>query len=396
MTTSRIRERKGLRIGVNTFFLQHPNTGSGQYCARLLDALHQIDGCNSYHLIAPSQDALPRNWRPPAYVVRSAPPALNRQLAKVWFEQVAVPQVCEREKIDLVHYPYFAAPLVCGARVVLTLHDLIPIMLEPYRGSFAARAYSFLVATAAKRAAGIIADSDSTRRDIVRVLKVPDRRIRVVHLAAGENYAATIDRRLVETVRLKYGLDTDYVFYLGGLDVRKNVRRLIKAFARVKRQIGGDAKLAIAGKPMSKSKLFPDLTGVIEGEKLGNSVVFLGRVPEEDCPPLYNGARLFVYPSLYEGFGLPPLEAMACGTPVICSNTSSLPEVVGDAAITVDPTSVDALAEAIQRVLGNEGLQAELREKGLARARRFSWRKTAEQTLTAFEEFAAETRPPEK
>lgn len=394
MTTSHVRERKGLRIGVNTFFLQHPNTGSGQYCARLLDALHQIDGDNSYHLIAPSQHALPSNWRPPACVVRSAPPGLNRQLAKVWFEQVAIPQVCARERIDLVHYPYFAAPLVCRARVVLTLHDLIPITLEPYRGSFAVRAYSFLVATAAKRAAGIIADSDFTRRDIVRVLKIPDHRIRVVHLAASENYTATIDRRFVEAVRLKYGLDADYVFYLGGLDVRKNVGRLIHAFATVKRQMGGDVKLAIAGKPMSNSLLFPRLTDVIEEEKLGDGVVFLGQVPEEDCPLLYNGARLFVYPSLYEGFGLPPLEAMACGTPVICSNTSSLPEVVGDAAITVDPTSVDALAEAIQRVLGNEGLQAELREKGLARARQFSWRKTAEQTLAAFEEFASAVRPP--
>ena len=385
-----------MRVGINTFFLQYPNTGSGQYCARLLDAINTINSGNNYYLIAPSEKALPVGIRMIGRVARPAPLPLSRKMAKVWFEQVGVPQVCARDQIDLVHYPYFAGPITCSAKVVLTLHDLIPIILEPYRGSLAVRAYTLLVSIAARRAAGIIVDSESTKRDAVRVLRIPERKMRVVHLAVSDEYRPVVDAKVVEATRLKYGLGKDFVFYLGGLDVRKNVGRLIRAFAGFKREAGGDLKLAIAGKPVSRSRLFPDLKETVEKENVGDSVVFLGEVPREDCPALYSAAKLFVYPSLYEGFGLPPLEAMACGTPVICSNTSSLPEVVGEAAITVDPTDVGALANAMKRLLESDDLQNELRRKGLLRAKRFSWRKTAEYTLAAFEEFASNGAGPER
>ncbi|MCL5962572.1 MAG: glycosyltransferase family 4 protein [Chloroflexi bacterium] len=376
-----------MRIGFNTFFLQHSTTGSGQYCARLLEALGEIDRENEYHAIGPGGGALMPGLRVAAHTAPLPPIPLGRQMGKVWFEQISVPLACQREKIDVVHYPYFAAPLVCSARVVVTVHDLIPLMLDEYKGSAAVRAYSFLVATGAKSAAGIVADSECTRRDIVRLLKIPEQRVRVVYLAPKEDFRRIADASLAEATRRKYDLDTDFVFYLGGLDVRKNVGRLIQAFARFKRESDNRVKLAIAGKPISQSSLFPNLKDVVKKEGIADSVIFLGKVPEEDCPALYNAARLFVYPSLYEGFGLPPLEAMACGTPVVCSNASSLPEVVGDAAITVDPTNVDALAQAMRHVLGSVELQEQLRQKGLQRAQRFTWKKTAEQTLAAFEEF---------
>ncbi|MBI4318693.1 MAG: glycosyltransferase family 4 protein [Chloroflexi bacterium] len=375
-----------MRIGFNTLFLDHPTTGTGQYTMNLLAALAEIDPTNDYVLAGPSSPASlcgggrRWSWQPVDGPFRR----LSRQLDKVWFEQVSLPRVFGVHSVDLIHYPYFASPLLPTRKVVLTLHDLIPMLLEPYRGSAAVRLYTSLVAAASRRADAVIADSDCTKADVVRLLGIAPEKVFVIHLAADERFRPIDDQAAMTRLRQRYGLGNDFVLYLGGLDYRKNVDTLIRAFSRVANDSPG-LQLAIAGQPASASRLFPDLRPVVKQSGVEDAVVFLGSVSEDDRLYLYNAARVFVFPSLYEGFGLPPLEAMACGTVVACSNASSLPEVVGDAALTFDPRDVRALVEVLRAALRDDALRSELRARGLERARKFSWRKTAIETLKVYE-----------
>ncbi len=390
-----------MRIGLNGLFLKQPMTGSGQYTKNLLAALAEIDQSNDYLLITPPQGGDRARMRAAANSATSfvAPMALgfryrevktpfdafSRQLSKVWFEQIGVPNAGRREQVDVIHYPYFAAPLFSHPKVVVTIHDVIPLLQGPYRGSASVQLYTKLVSTAAKRAAAIITDSESSKSDIVRILGIPSEKIAVVYLAVDAGFRMEDNGDALRQVRRRYGLGEDFVLYIGGLDYRKNVISLVEAFAEVRRRLGAGIKLAIAGHLAKESALFPDVRGAVHKLGIEDAVVFLGPVADNDRPLLYSAAKVFVFPSLYEGFGLPPLEAMACGAPVICSNSSSLPEVVGDAAIVFEPTRRDELVLAMLDVLTKEDLRAKLRGKGLRRAGEFSWAKTAQETLMVYE-----------
>ena len=355
-----------MRIGINAFFLKRPETGSGQYTRHLLEALARVEPANEYILFGPA--------------IRDSRFAI-RNLHKLWFEQVSFPRACRG--LDLAHVPYFASPLFPTTPTVVTIHDLIPLILPAYRGSLLVRAYTRLVAAAARRANAVIADSQASKRDIVRLLGIPSHRVQVVYLAADEKFGPVRDETLVEAVRRRYGLPDRYILYLGGFDCRKNVATLLRAFARLRKP--ADLKLVIAGRlPERDTPFFPHPRRLAERLGLEERVAFIGWVAEEDKPALYSGAVAFVFPSLYEGFGLPVLEAMACGTPVVASNRASLPEVVGQGGLLVDPTDVDGLAAAIEAVLVDEGLQAELGERALAQAARFSWERTARETLAVY------------
>ena len=307
---------------------------------------------------------------------------------------MAIPAAARREDADVLHYPYFAAPLRSAVPVVATVHDLIPLLLPPYRGSLYAKSYTRLVSRAVRGAAVIITDSEHSKRDIEELLDVPAARIRVIPLAVEPRFRPVEPGPEMEMVRAKYGLAGDFVLYLGGFDWRKNVFGLIEAFAEVKRRAGSgnggrhgcEITLVVAGEIPRPSPLFPDPRRAVQRLNLNDAVKFIGAVPEDETHLLYNLAKVFVFPSLYEGFGLPPLEAMACGTPVVSSNRSSLPEVVGDAAITVDPADTSALADAIVSVIAQPGLSWQLRQKGVARAKRFSWEQVARQTMEVYRE----------
>ena len=282
--------------------------------------------------------------------------------------------------------PYFASPLFPSTRTVVTIHDLIPLILPHYRGSALVRAYTQLVATAPRRASAIIADSECSKRDIVQHLRVDPARVHVVHLAADARYRLCHPGE-IEAVRRKYSLPDKFVLYLGGYDQRKNVRVIIQAFARLRDLHAQGFRLVLGGVMLGRdSAFFPDPRRIARECNLpDDAVCYVGWVDEVDKPALYCGADVFVFASLYEGFGLPPLEAMACGAPVICSNASSLPEVVGDAGILVDPNDVDAWAEAMRTVLTNPLKRMELALHGVAHARKFSWKRAAEQTLAVYQ-----------
>lgn len=385
-----------MKIGVNTLFFRHPASGSGQYLIHLLNALAEIDTRNDYVLIGP--DSLPESVRqqlraPFPQHVRgvSGPLGRNPSLEKMTWEQWTGPREARRLGVDVFHVPHFAPPLLPGLMpVVATIHDVIPRRLPLYHASARAKVYSSVVARAAHQATLVITISQHAKQDIIETLHIPTERIRVIYQAVGEEMRPVEDQERVARARARYGLTGRYVFYLGGLDARKNVAQLVRAFSHVYKRLGDpQMQLLISGDPDRRSgPLFPDPRPV--GAELGiNDRIIYRFVRDEDKAAVYSGASLFVFPSLYEGFGLDPLEAMACGTPVVCSNRTALPEVVGDAALTVDPDDLTTLADAMYRVLTSEELSADLRARGLARARLFSWRKTASETLAVYEEAIA-------
>jgi glycosyltransferase involved in cell wall biosynthesis len=307
----------------------------------------------------------------------------------VLFEQVAFPRVCRRWGADVAHVPYWASPLFPPVPTVVTVHDLIPLLLPAYRGGPAVRTYTRLVATSARRAAGILTDSLASKRDIETHLRIDGERICPLYLAAGSRFRPDPAARDVQ-IRDQYGVPDRYVIYLAGHDVRKNVEGILLAFATVARAdddvalvVGGRLPSAVSG----RSPLY-DPRPLAAELGLEHDVRFVGWVDEEHKPALYRGAACAVFPSFYEGFGLPVLEALACGTPLITSNTSSLPELAGDAAFTVDPGDTDAIAGAILSCLVDDALAAELRRRGPAQAARFSWTLTARDTLAAYEAVA--------
>ena len=383
-----------MKIGINALFFQYPATGSGQYMLHLLQALSEVDKKNEYVLLGPQpigdnrETAFPYQVRPVPGLVAS-----NDNIEKLVWEQITGPAAARKAGVDIFHVPYFAPPLLPRTPTIVTIHDVIPMRLPAYQPDARVKAYMSLVSRASHRASMIITVSQHAKRDIVEVLQLPEERIRVIYEAAGDEYRPVTDPQVLAAARQRYGLNEQYVFYLGGLDQRKNVTQLVRAFAEVYRQMGDPRlQLLVAGNPdKQKGPLFPDPRPVAADLGMTGQIIYRF-IEEEDKPAIYSGASLFVFPSLYEGFGLDPLEAMSCGTAVVCSNRSSLPEVVGDAAISVDPEDLRALIDAMRRVLSDSDLRADLQVRSLRRAAQFSWHKTALETLAVYEETLAASK----
>jgi glycosyltransferase involved in cell wall biosynthesis len=379
-----------MKIGVNTYFFKFPASGSGQYLLHLLQALAEVDQQNQYILLGlhPMPQKIRSLTRFP-HVVEPVPgfASRNASIENLMWEQLTAPSAARKAGVDLLHTPYFAPPLFPRTPGVITIHDVIPLRLPQYRTDPKMKAYLQLITQAARKATLIITISQHAKHDMIDALKLPAERIRVIYEAAGDEYRPISDPTVLAEVRARYGLNERYILYLGGLDQRKNVPQLVRAFAHLHRQLGDpDLQLLIAGNPDKQSgSLFPDPRPVAADLGMTGQIIYRF-IEEEDKPAIYSGASVFVFPSLYEGFGLTPLEAMGCGTPVICSNRTSLPEVVGDAAISLDPDNTSAMVEAMRSVLTNSELRADLRTRSLQRAALFNWRKTAAETVTAYEE----------
>ncbi len=385
-----------MKIALNALFLQTPASGSGQYLLHLLRALKEVDQQNEYMLLGAKPVAHNGNAETPfPYQVSPVPSFArrNENVEKVVWEQYTGPAAARRGGIDLFHVPYFAPPLFPRTPTVVTIHDVIPLRLPAYRAGASIRAYMRLVARAAHNATQIITVSQHAKQDMMDTLRLPAERIRVTYEAAGDEYKPITDASTLARTRARYGVGERYLFYLGGLDQRKNVPQLVRAFAHLYKQLDQpDLQLLISGNPdKQKGPFFPDPRPVAAELGISERVIYRF-VEDEDKPAMYSGASLFVFPSLYEGFGLPPLEAMSCGAPVVCSNRTSLPEVVGDAAITVDPDDTQALVEAVRSVLNDDTLRDNLRARSLQRAAQFSWRKTATETLSAYQEVLARSK----
>lgn len=382
-----------LRIAINGYFLQRPATGSGEHIYYLLEGLDSVDDANSYLVLYPRLASSSLVRLPPLGAqfqireVRGTGARLGERLGKLWWEQVALRATCAAEKVDLLHSPYFASPLRPNVPTVVTIHDVIPLVLPRYGRALHARIYMRLVSAAARRARAIITVSNASKRDIVQTLGIPAERVHVIYNAVDSHMRPAADESAVEGIKESYGLTGDFVLFFGGFDVRKNVEAVIRAFHAARSSFPRPCQLVIAGAlNLVGHPLYPDPRPLIRKLGLESEVIVTGRISEEEKPLLYSAATAFVFPSLYEGFGMPVLEAMACGTPVITSNVSSLPEVAGDAALLVDPTSVDAIAAAMVRLLSDPELRSELTSKGLRRASQFSCEALAARTLSVYRE----------
>lgn len=379
-----------MRVAINGFFWGQQATGSGQYVQQLLSAMKQVAPDNEYLLFTPRSRAAGNAVDDLAGRSLQTPfSGWQPDLDKVWFEQVAFPGACHTASAQVAHVPYWGSPLRPVVPTVVTVHDLIPLLLPLYRGSLLVKTYTRLAAAAARRAALIITDSLASREDIVRLLHIPAERIRVIYLAAHPACRPVTDPEVLVALRAKYGLPERYILYLGGFDQRKNMTTLLQAYAGLLTQQEQVPALVIAGQlPAEESELFPNPRRLARQFGLGSRVLFSGWIPESDKPALYSGAVFFAFLSLYEGFGLMPLEAMACGTPVLASRCSSLLEIVGEGGILVDPTDIDEVVRGFRSLLDDATRQT-FRQKALTQAARFSWQQTARLTLEAYSSVAA-------
>lgn len=352
--------------------------GNETYAANLVEALAEIDLENRYTIYVTRPAAFERfDGRWPNVGVRKTLP--HTPFLRVPFTLSAE---LRRRPVDLLHVQYTAPP-VAPCPFVATVHDL---SFEHLPETFKRRSWMQLrltVRRTVRRAAHVIAPSEFTRRDLIETYKLDPARVSAIPLAASPSFAPVVDASEIERVRRVYGLEGEYILAVGSIQPRKNLARLIRAYSGLRRERGRSnlPKLVLVGK---QAWLYGETLKAIEDEGVGQSVHLTGYVFESDLSALYSGALCFVYPSYFEGFGLPPLEAMRCGAPVLTGNQTSLPEVVGDAGLLVDPFDIDAIARALARLIDDAALRAELSSRGLQRARAFDWRDTARMTLQVY------------
>ena len=371
-----------MNVGINAHLLSfsqgYRNAGVGRYIYYLLGALARRDDGNRYtvfcHDTPPPGDPS-RGPRTRFVTSRLDTTAPRRRIA---YEQAALPWLLPG-RVELLHAPVNVVPLLSLVPSVVTIHDLT-FMVLPDRFLPAKRRYLETFTRLTVRVARhIIADSEHTRGDVIRLLGVPPERVSAVPLGVTQHFQPP-DPAALADFRVRHDLPEQYLLYLGTLEPRKNLVTLVHAYARL-RQRGLDWPLVLAG---GKGWLYEDVFAAVERLGLNAHVRFPGYVSYEEQPLWYGGAAVFVYPSTYEGFGLPVLEAMACGAPVVTSTASSLPEAAGDAALLVDCRDEEALAATLERLAGDAALRDDLRRRGLARAALFPWSRTAEETVNVY------------
>jgi glycosyltransferase involved in cell wall biosynthesis len=378
-----------MRIAIDATSVPHQRLGAGTYIYSLVQALAQLESDDRYFVFAK-----PETFAGCPEVVegsakerfRLVPVRLPWRLARMAWEQVVLPWHLRRLRADVLHSPHYTTTAVGGGwRRVVTFHD-VTFFLLPERYPALRRAYFRAASRAGARLADLaIAVSRTVKEDVEHHLPIAPERVRVVPLAAAPSYRPLDDPPRMAAVRAKYNLPDRFVLNVGALEPGKNQATLLRAFARLKTS-RPEQSLVIAGPPAWR---YERLLRLVDKLGLADQVLFPGYVAAEDLPALYNLADLFVFPSLYEGFGLPPLEAMACGRPVVASTAPALREVLDGAALLVPPLDVDALAKAMASVLGDPDVSTRLREAGLQRVALFSWERTARETAAVYREAVA-------
>ena len=361
----------------------HHHAGIGRYAYELLTALTRLDRANAYRVfhnrLAPGEcidaplDQLPRTVIP----LTAKPWRMSVLLA----DFLRVPMDRWIPGVDVFHGTDHLLPPFSRARTVFTLHDLIFKFFPEYHLPLNRAFLGLMLPRFLRRADAIIAVSECTKRDAIRLYHLPPERITVIYEGVDPALRPESDSARIAQARARYAHDQPFILYLGTIEPRKNIVALIDA-VRALRARGLPHRLLIAGR---KGWLYQPTLDHVAQMGMSDAVDFLDYVPDAELPALFSACDAFVFPSLYEGFGLPPLEAMACSAPVVCSNTSSLPEVVGDAAVLFDPRDIGEIASAIERVVSDAALRDELRAKGIAQAAKFSWERAARETLAVYE-----------
>lgn len=371
-----------MRIAIDAHSVGTGLGGNESYATNLVEALAEIDATNQYTLYVTRAEAVERfsnRWR--NFSVRATLP--HTPLIRI---PLTLSAELRRHPVDVLHVQ-FTSPPFAPCPVVVSIHDL---SFEHLPQTFKRRSRTQLrmtVRRSARKASQVVALSEHARADILETYGLRPEKVSVIPLAPPPHFGPVTNQGELQRVRQTYDIDSDYILSVGSIQPRKNLSRLIAAYSSLHRARPEVKlpKLVLVGKC---AWLYDELLRTINELDVCNSVILTGYVPQADLPALYSGALCFVYPSYFEGFGLPPLEAMKCGAPVIVGNRTSLPEVVGDAGMLVDPFDVDDIAQAIEKVISDSNLRLHLRVKGLERASLFDWRETARQTLAVYEKAA--------
>lgn len=368
-----------MRIGIDASTIGTQG-GPRTYVLNLIESLLKIDKENEYVLFYNSEEHSGKFPKAREVVVPFSNPA-----TRLLREHLLMAYHYKRECLDIIHNPKSAISLLKPCKTVVTIFDLIPVT-NPETEKWMARIYwKVQIPTAARHADFVITSSEFAKREIIRRYGTSEERIKVIPIAYN-NYCRPMDPgREADEVRRKYSIPDSYILYVGTIQPRKNIDTLVKAYSKLVKTKGVTHKLVITGR---KGWLYGPLFELIKSEGMEQNVIFTGFVPDEELPYIYSSAELFVYLSLFEGFGIPPLEAMACGVPVICSNTTSLPEVVGDAGILEAPLDQEGIEKSMLTVLESPSLRREMQDKGFLQAKKFSWERTARETLRIYEEVA--------
>jgi glycosyltransferase involved in cell wall biosynthesis len=364
-----------MRVGIDARLVYYSRAGIGQYIMRLAKALSSL---NTHH----DQFVLLQSRKDRTHIVNGQ----NFSRASLWTpchhwaEQTTLRFEIGRLNLDLLHSPDFIPPFQRNCKSVITIHDLAFLLYPHFLTKESARYYG-QIDQAVRNTDHIIAVSESTRQDTIKLLGVPERKITVIHEAANPSFRQMDKEESRRRVAKMYGLDREFILFVSTIEPRKNLPGLLQAYRKLLDDYKVPEGLALAGSP---GWLSEEVYSLVESLNLDEHTRFLGRVPSEHLVYLYNAAQLLVHPSFYEGFGLPPLEAMTCGTPAIVSNVSALPEVVGDAAFLVDPHDTDSLTVAMWRLLTDDDLRDSYVAKGFKRADKFSWKRAADETLAVY------------
>ncbi len=371
-----------MRIAIDAHSVGTGLGGNESYATHLIEALAEIDAANDYTLYVTRREAVERftnRW--PNFAVRTTLP--HTPLIRIPF---TLSGELRKNPVDVLHVQ-FTAPPFAPCPVVVSIHDL---SFEHLPQTFKRRSRTQLritVRRSARQASQVVALSEFARSDIINTYGVRSEKVTAIPLAAPSHFGPVEDENELQRVRQTYGIKDDYILSVGSIQPRKNLSRLIAAYSRLRRAQPGRKlpQLVLVGKC---AWLYDETLRTIKELGVSDAVILTGYVPEVDLPALYSGALCFVYPSYFEGFGLPPLEAMKCGAPVIVGNKTSLPEVVGQAGMLVDPFDVNDIASAIEKVISDSNLRSHLRLKGLERASLFDWQETARQTLAVYKKAA--------
>ncbi|HEY67173.1 MAG TPA: glycosyltransferase family 4 protein [Thermoflexia bacterium] len=363
-----------MRIGIDARIVHYARGGISNYVLHLLEALAALDADTDYCVLYSRKDRDPPLPGPNFHPVACWTPSHHR------LERWALGVEIARLGLDLLHSPDFIPPAGGTSRSVITIHDLNFLYYPQFLTAESRRYYNQQIEWAVRRADHILADSHATKSDLTSLLDVPPEKVTVVHLAANPAFHP-LPKAQARQVAAQYGLEPEYLLFVGTLEPRKNLPGLLHAYRLLLDAGVTTAPLVLVG---GKGWLYNRIFERIEVLRLSEQVRFLNDVPDADLPGLYSAASVLAMPSFYEGFGLPALEAMACGTPVVVARRASLPEVVGEAGLLVDPDDPDDIARALARVLTEEPLRTKMRELGLAQAARFTWEETARRTLEVY------------
>lgn len=386
-----------MRIGIDARFLTHPQRGGYKtYTENLIAALADVDKENEYFLYVDREpldgDLIPDRSKFNFRVVSGARPLIGVPFR----EQFALPHFVAKDKLELFHAPCLTAPLKLACPLVVTVHDMIWASPNNFtsRGSLSLKRrlmdwYNYLVPKyAIRRASAIITVSQASRKNIIEDLGVDPNQVFVTHEAASRAFQPITDSRLIDDMRSKYALNSNFILALGSADPRKNIRTLMEAYGLLGEKIKENHHLVIV---WTHPFLAKEISGLVHDLGLKTNVHFLQNISNEDLVLLYNAATLFAFPSHYEGFGLPLLEAMMSGTPVVAAENSSIPEVVGDTAFMFNSTDVKELTRKMSMILEDPSLQNDMKRRGLERAKNFSWNKCALATMDVYKKAISAT-----